>query len=533
MSKITSNISCALIENYYIISYKGNLDSLDKTKIYFEDDVLRIDKQNLSSYLIYTDNFQNDINMNLRIHEDDFITSIIHIKNKSKIRDRVINRFTQSQLSAVFFKKHFFPNTYVLKDYQKFGIEWLQGSPGRLLADDMGLGKTAQALVAATNLIKKNKIKRVLIVCPSSLMQNWSDELNIWAQSFKGYQVSSSTNTNILWKGIIKHGHFFIVNYDQLRTISDVFSENPPDLIICDEAHKLRKKTSLIHKGLKKLSSISSRFWALTGTPIEKNTDDLISLMQLVSPNSFNSTSRKLSPIAIKGMVKINFLRRLKSSVLEDLTDINERNIYLDLTEIQKKEYARVKKKMLINSGKDILKNFNQLRVICDEFNGSSIKYDYALELIEKIKYKNEKVIIFSYTIEPLRSLRSLIKKYFGTKSALIYEGSMDLEERNKAISSFKSREELFILLCSGKIAGEGLNLTEANNVIFLNEWWNPSSNNQARDRVHRIGQTHDVTVYNLRTKGTVEEVLTDILKDKKDITLEVIEGMISKEFIK
>ncbi len=85
MSKITSNISCALIENYYIISYKGNLDSLDKTKIYFEDDVLRIDKQNLSSYLIYTDNFQNDINMNLRIHEDDFITSIIHIKNKSKI----------------------------------------------------------------------------------------------------------------------------------------------------------------------------------------------------------------------------------------------------------------------------------------------------------------------------------------------------------------------------------------------------------------------------------------------------------------
>ena len=103
----------------------------------------------------------------------------------------------------------------------------------------------------------------------------------------------------------------------------------------------------------------------------------------------------------------------------------------------------------------------------------------------------------------------------------------MDLEERNNAINSFKGGLEPFALLCSGKIAGEGLNLTEANNVIFLNEWWNPSSNNQARDRVHRIGQTKEVMIYNLRTKNTVEQSLDTILKEKKDITKEVIEGMI------
>ena len=165
---------------------------------------------------------------------------------------------------------------------------------------------------------------------------------------------------------------------------------------------------------------------------------------------------------------------------------------------------------MLVTRGKDILKNFNELRAICDEFNGSSIKYEYAMELIDKIHYKNEKVIVFSYTIEPLRSLKSKIDKEYTHKSSLIYEGGMDLEERNSAINFFKNDDESFILLCSGKIAGEGLNLTEANNVIFLNEWWNPSSNNQARDRVYRIGQKKDVTVFNLRTRGTVEEILSN-----------------------
>ena len=91
----------------------------------------------------------------------------------------------------------------------------------------MGLGKTAQSLVASTELIRKNKISNVLIVCPSSLMQNWADEINIWAKSFKGYQVRSQVNDDDLWKGIIGHGHFFIVNYDQLRKVSKVILDRP------------------------------------------------------------------------------------------------------------------------------------------------------------------------------------------------------------------------------------------------------------------------------------------------------------------
>jgi SNF2 family DNA or RNA helicase len=519
--------SCILKDGFYEIKFSTNLNSIKEDEVLFEDKLLLIRKNNLLSYISYIKNYDESCEFVIKISARDFNSKITYVKKKSKTRDYIIGRFTQNDLIAPMFKKSFFPDNFKIKSYQEEGISWLMEGNGRLLADDMGLGKTAQSLVAATSLIKAAKIKRVLIVCPRSLMQNWADEIQIWAQSFKSYVVSSEANSEKLWKGIIKHGHFFIINYDQMRKISKSILENPPDLIICDEAHKLRKKTSMIHKGLKKISPMSQRFWALTGTPIEKNTDDLISLMQLVTPNIFNSSTRKLSPLAIKGMVRKNILRRLKSDVLNDIGDLTQKTFYLELDDIQQEEYNKIKKKMLLTTGEDILKYFNDLRAICDEYNNSSIKYSFAMDLLEKIHYKNEKVIIFSYRLKPLESMNKLIADEFGSGSSYIFEGKMDLDDRNNAIKRFKENQNTFVLLCSGKIAGEGLNLTEANNVIFLNEWWNPSSNNQARDRVHRIGQDKTVSIYNLRTKNTVEESLAEILKEKKNITNEVIEAMV------
>lgn len=521
-------VKCSLIDNAYEISYFGNLKRAEENTVFFEDTLILINKKNLEKYLAYI-NKNDEESFSFRLPKKFFEASIIEAENKSKTKEYIYNRFSKFELSAFFFKKNLYPAEFKIKDYQIEGIKWLQKEPGRLLADDMGLGKTAQALVGATRLIRNNKIKKVLIVCPSSLMQNWMSEIKIWAQSFKGYKILSAANSDNLLKGIINHGHFFIVNYDQLRKVSPVLMENPPDLIICDEAHKLRKKTSQIHKGLKKLSKVSNRFWALTGTPIEKNTDDLISIMQVITPNIFNSETRKLSPLAIKGIVKKNFLRRLKSSVLDDLSDLSEQTIYLTLPEKQRIEYERIKKNMILESGNDILKCFNQLRAVCDEYDGASIKYEQALSIIEKIKFRNEKVVIFSYTVAPLKSLKEKIDEEYTSLASAVFEGSMDLALRSKTIKEFKNSDTMFVLLCSGKIAGEGLNLTEANNVIFLNEWWNPSSNNQARDRVHRIGQSRNVTIINLRTKNTVEESLDFILKEKKNITTEVIEGMIKK----
>ena len=366
-------------------------------------------------------------------------------------------------------------------------------------------------------------------MCPRSLMQNWADEIRIWAQSFKCFVVSSEVNTEDLWKGIISYGHFFIINYDQARKIPPSLQNKTPDLIICDEAHKLRKKTSKVHLGLEKLSSNAKRFWALTGTPIEKDTNDLISLMQLIRPNAYNSNIRKLPQSTIKSMMSKNVLRRLKLDVLSDLTDLKEQTIYLKLDEKQQEKYDQVMMLAKKQKKDDLLRSFNKLRDICNDYNGESSKYDFAEDLLHKISLKKEKVVIFSYKLRPLKEMQSRIEKEYGPKSSFIFEGKMDISERNDAINNFKTNPKTFVLLCSGKIAGEGLNLFEANNVIFLNEWWNPSSNNQARDRVYRIGQTKDVYIYNLRTKDTIEEEIENILKQKESITYNVIEKMVKK----
>ena len=151
-------------------------------------------------------------------------------------------------------------------------------------------------------------------------------------------------------------------------------------------------------------------------------------------------------------------------------------------------------------------------------------------DLLEKVIKMNEKLVVFSYTIPPLEILKQKIDMNFGSSVSLIYKGDMSNNERKSTLSKFKKEKEVVALLCSGKVAGEGLNLTEANNVVFVNEWWNPSSNKQAQDRVLRIGQSKEVNIFHLRSKGTVEERIDQILDTKTNLTIEVIEAMVKEE---
>ena len=112
-----------------------------------------------------------------------------------------------------------------------------------------------------------------------------------------------------------------------------------------------------------------------------------------------------------------------------------------------------------------------------------------------------------------------------------MFTGELDKEERKRTLDEFKTKGNSSILLCSGKIASEGLNLTEANHVIFLNSWWNPSINNQARDRVLRIGQNKKAFIHKLFTKNTIEDELKNILNFKTELTDEVVEKLVLKEY--
>ena len=171
---------------------------------------------------------------------------------------------------------------------------------------------------------------------------------------------------------------------------------------------------------------------------------------------------------------------------------------------------------------------FNKLRALCDvePHSGASSKVDRIVELLTDIATVREKVVVFSYILEPLRLLGRRIAAEIPDIGYAILTGEMTLAERATALENFKTKETCTTLLASTRVASEGLNLTEANHVIFINRWWNPSANAQARDRVVRIGQSRLVHVKTFTCKNTVEERLEDLFEKKSTTFRELIEAL-------
>ena len=395
----------------------------------------------------------------------------------------------------------------------------------------MGLGKTLQAISASAELIKEMKIANVLIICPTALCSNWAYEINKWLPYFSVIQINNAGKSkNKIWSKLNNFSHFMITNYEQLRKIPEILYNSPIDLIIADEAHKIRKGSSEIYNSISKLKY--KRFWALSGTPIEKDEDDIAHLLKIIDPELNLPVLRKLDNFSLKVTLKEYLLRRMKTDVLDELVEIEEIRHEIDLSDNQKKSYKRILESEEIKNRKQSLKIFSSLKTICDldPDGNSSSKIEYIEELCEKITKRGEKCVIFSFWLDPLYSLNKVLNKKFGKKSNKLFVGSLDAKDRENVLSVFKNSKDCFVLLCSGKLGSEGLNLTEANHVIFFNKWWNPSNNDQARDRIYRIGQEKKCFIHSLITIDTIESRVDEILSEKDKISDEIIESLVKNE---
>ena len=415
-----------------------------------------------------------------------------------------------------------------LYPYQRTGVAWLLRRNRALLGDDMGLGKTAQALAAVRRLIRWGVIGWVLVVVPRTLIANWKAEAKVWAPELTvATALTLGPQREARWSRLVRRAHMLLTSYEQLRSPAKALERNLPDLIIADEAHRLRNLDARSTQGFRSLDV--ERFWALTGTPVERDAEDLAVLLSLLDPVRFSPDDKSLPKISLRAQVRPYLLRRRKQSVLRDLPNTVEVNEILELTNKQRVAYNQAIMDHAQSSANDsFLPLFNRLRMLCDvdPSSGSSSKLDRVVELVTDIVVLEEKVVVFSYVIEPLTRLQRRLSE----KSSLIGNelliGSMSLEERDLALERFKSDPSCNVLLASTRVASEGLTLTEANHVIFINRWWNPSSNAQARDRVVRIGQSRSVSVISFTCRGTVEERLDGLLKEKALTFEELIEAL-------
>ena len=221
----------------------------------------------------------------------------------------------------------------------------------------------------------------------------------------------------------------------------------------------------------------------------------------------------------------------MKSQVLSELPKSSKKIIMLEMTEDQTDLYYQTLKIMGGAKGKDRISYISKLvQIAAGDTLINSCKYNRAIEIIQNCIDNKEKVIVFSGYNNVLKTFQKKlnsqnIKNY-------IYSGELDAQARENNLKKFKSEEDTFVLNINSNVGSEGLTLTEANNVIFLNEWWNPSSNRQAEDRINRIGQKSNIFFYILRSFKTIDENIGMILDNKTEIEKDFTEQLLSS-FIK
>lgn len=413
--------------------------------------------------------------------------------------------------------------------FQRNGVEWLtENCGGRVLADDMGLGKTIQVLAAIRLLFNRARIRRVLVLCPKSLVANWEAELGKWAPELGTAVVTPSGRIReSAWRALAWRRHVLLTNYEQMRGPPQALQANPPDLIVADEAHRLRKRSAKATAGVMRLAT--ERFWALSGTPLERDTDDLATILSLIEPRRFSARDARLHPASLRAQARRYVLRRQKEEVLSDLPPVRDTTERIELTATQRRAYRAAAAEIRSRRGDgNELALLTRLREICDldPATGASSKAERIMDLLLRIREQSEKAVVFSFLLGPLHNLRNRIAERWQPNACRLLVGDMNMEERDRAVREFRSDPDVFVLLASIRVGGEGLTLTEANHAFHFDQWWNPSTNRQATDRVVRIGQHRPVRIYRFCCRDTIEERLETILRDKAELFESAVERL-------
>ena len=413
--------------------------------------------------------------------------------------------------------------------FQRAGVEWLVERPsGAILADDMGLGKTVQVIAAVRLLFNRALVRRVLVLCPRNLLANWEAEFEKWGPELGVAVVNpSGGRREAAWRALAWRRHVLLTNYEQMRDPPEALRTSPPDLIVADEAHRLRKRTAKATIGVSQLAP--ARFWALTGTPLERDMNDLATILSLVEPRRFSARDAQLHPSSLRVQARPFLLRRRKAEVLDDLPPVRETTERIELTPAQRRAYratvAEIRRQP--DTGNE-LALLTRLRQICDfdRATGASSKADRIMELLPRIHEQGEKAVVFAVLLAPLRNLQQQIGDTFSPRACRLLVGEMNLEEREQTVREFRTDPSVLVLLASTRVGGEGLTLVEANHAFLFDQWWNPSTNRQATDRIVRIGQQNPVRIYRFCCRDTIEERLETILRDKQELFDSAVEEL-------
>lgn len=437
-----------------------------------------------------------------------------------------------------------------LREYQEEGFKWLSRlaylGMGACLADDMGLGKTVQAISV---ILQRAADGPTLVVAPKSVSLNWTAEAYRFAPTLNPVLFGGKDRQNLLDN--IGPFDLLVCSYGLLQQESERLAAVKWTTIVLDEAQAIKNITALRTRAALNLQGDFKII--TTGTPIENHLGELWSLFSFINPGLLGTLNRFnrvfAGPIQednsaearrrLKRIVQPFILRRIKSEVLEELPEKTEILLPVEMDEQEAAFYEALRREALEkieNTGEpEVQKRFKVLaeimrlrRACCHptlaapgiEIGGS--KLALLGQLVDELKENRHKALIFSQFTDHL----AIIRRFLDEKGIdyQYLDGSTSLKNREKSIRAFQAGQgELFLI--SLRAGGFGLNLTAANYVIHMDPWWNPAVEDQASDRVHRIGQQRPVTIYRLVTSNTIEEKIVKLHKTKRDLADSLLAG--------
>ncbi|NQT55264.1 MAG: DEAD/DEAH box helicase [Desulfobacteraceae bacterium] len=451
------------------------------------------------------------------------------------------------------------PNSFngKLYPYQLGGYRWLNRLSGHriggLLADEMGLGKTIQAIAHLLFLKEEEGSDPHLIVVPKTLMENWQREIDKFSQGTINTYAYDGPG-RIFSPDLFKQIDVVLTTYDTLRRDQAKLGTVGWNMVICDEAQFVKNPTAQRTSAVKALKA--KHRVALTGTPVENGLIEFWCIMDFVQPGLLGSWvdfRRKYEHPIVEGdeeereehvqellkEIKGYYLRRLKSEYMKNLPQKNfeyrevalsdeQFNIYKEIAHRGKiggkgAALAAIQKLLIISAHP--LAQTDDYRSVSDVFKHACPKLEETLGIIENVKNASEKVIIFTDFKRVQRILQQAIRQRFEIWPDII-NGEIS-RNRQLIIDIFSEKKGFNVIILGHQVAGIGLNITAANHVIHYTRPWNPAKENQASDRVHRIGQTKPVTIYYPFVKDqkfvTVEERLDELIRSKEDLARDVL----------
>ncbi|TPI45075.1 DEAD/DEAH box helicase [Mesorhizobium sp. B2-9-1] len=447
--------------------------------------------------------------------------------------------------------------TVPLYPYQAEGALFAVRAGRSLIGDDMGLGKTIQAIAAAEILARHFGVTKVLVICPTSLKYQWQSEI-LRFSGRKGENAARVINGGRAQRQNDYRLDDFckITNYEKLKPDLDLIADWAPDLVIVDEAQRVKNWNTIAARALKRIDSPYAI--VLSGTPLENKLEELISIVQFVDQHRLGPTWKLLHEHQVKdeggrvtgytGLEKIGqtlapiMIRRRKSEVLKQLPHRLDQNLLVPMTEMQMlhhQENADVVAKIVQRWRRTrFLSDKDQRRLTCalqnmrmscnstyllDQETDHGVKADELAALFDDLfaEPKAKAVVFSQWTRTHDIVIRRLEARGLGYVS---FHGGVPSDKRPALVERFRHDPACRVFL-STDAGSTGLNLQHASTLVNMDLPWNPAVLEQRIARIHRMGQTRPVRVINFVAKGTIEEGMLSVLAFKRSLSAGILDG--------